>query len=1342
MSDTWGGGLSFGGADAASAGNGNPMNGGPAVSGADVPPQITQPVPVPDTPVAMTPGGAGVSSPSKGGIFGSGLSFPSYTTPDPQTSPLDQAADLLEQRSKRAAGIATNPLAQLFNPEAAQAAREFIPKAAEQLQTIKKQKADIAANRQQAANLGLAPGEVADEASMADRVEVAKAKALRGDLSVFKGIQTVDPKTAEAIAPQVYEVVASHLGKAQLAFDSLAGMQNQGQYETKLAQLRKEGTLTDLEALGLKVPQSFDAFSAAKAREGQALREARVASESTRTALEARNTYQPMEKKEAETYAGRITTAYGDQIGNGSWSANVAAGTRGLVVNGAADPRDLGKKFTLATPEQRKAISEDAKVATPKEDLEKFRANNRTYELATTDAKGNKLPDGQINTNPNVQQGIAEGLASMLRGGQGGANIGLLKIETNKRGYVQGLMDTIKTNFAGAVNTLSEKEIRPYLTNLTQKQQRDVLDVLHAYNSKDVGDRLEPLAERAGALGMDRTAFGLSKGEFAGPLDEALERGRQAQIDRMMPNHQSIGGGDGVLQLAAQRPGANAIQPPAGSSGATTVLPGAQPLQTPVQQANGAAPGPGLSPAAAPGAQVQPVPPGPQPSPATGPGGGPPQPQTIAGQTVTAPPIPGASPSYLARVQQIETRGEKDPWTAGNDKSSAKGAFQFINSTWAASKPPGAPDDPRKATPAQQTEAAATLAARSASSLQKNGLEVNDRNLYIAHNLGDGGAKTLLTANPDADARTVVGEAAARNNPLFFRGKPTVATALARYQAEMNGSLDDSGPKPKPGSGGATAEAPGIMTRVSRMLSQGVAGDGATRDKAVADVGNAAVEHAPAIGATIGGITGGPVGGAAGGAGGQVVKDAIQGNEQSATRIAKEGALGGVLGVASEARPVAAAIARVMGAGGVEGGAKAIEGGDAADVAEAAGKGGALALGGEALGRFISAAGPAAHKLFSKFTPDAQAELSAQAGKLVEARKVLQTEQPKLAGEGAGPNPAYEAAKKAEDDASQYIKDHGQKPDDMAYAYEQVKGGTSAGEAMTMRKAEGEKSSVGEGYNQIRSDVNDATKGQKNVKPNQSVPNGPIAQLRTAENPTGRVPEVFRPDAEHAELLIKAPAANWGEKWQQLQDAGSELIKKRMAFLADNDKPSAEAMNNIFDGVRNQQKAVAEHIFGKERGAEVISHLENLDKRYAKIMNATAGMSYQRMQQIIQGGNTPARRELEANFKEFAKDDPSALRAFNAMKAGAQGRMGEEAKLMVPIIAGEFAANAGGIPTVGAISAAVGGHRLVTLMREYMNAKLLGKAVTFSDFAIAGLRQHQGQVGNMTRTAVQNAALQ
>jgi hypothetical protein len=43
-----------------------------------------------------------------------------------------------------------------------------------------------------------------------------------------------------------------------------------------------------------------------------------------------------------------------------------------------------------------------------------------------------------------------------------------------------------------------------------------------------------------------------------------------------------------------------------------------------------------------------------------------------------------------------------------------------------------------------------------------------------------------LQADPNADARSVVGEQAARNNPTFFKGRPTVAKVLERYTEEMN----------------------------------------------------------------------------------------------------------------------------------------------------------------------------------------------------------------------------------------------------------------------------------------------------------------------------------------------------------------------------------------------------------------------------------------------------------------------------------------------------------------------------------------------------------------------------
>ena len=548
MSDTsFGGGLDLGPSTGPVSVGGAPLA-GPGSNGADVPPAMPSAPPVPQARGPQD--------------FGSSLKTyfmgPTYAPPDPQASALDQSADLLTQRVKRANEVAADPIRQFFDPGTVQKARDFVPKAAEALQTIRTQQAAIAAGKQQAATLGLAPGEVADEATQADRVQAAVAGALKGDLNKFRGLQVVDPKTAETIQDQVAEVAGGHMKNAQLAFDSLSGMTNSGQYDAKVNELRKNGTLSDLEALGLKVPPTFDAFNAGKAAEGKALRDARIGLDTIRNKLEARNTFQPMEEKEAKTYESAWKTVYGDEIKTQP-SRNAATNARGGIIDGYDDPRKLGKGAVLATPEQRKSIREDAELAVPKEDLEKFRANNRTYGLATTTSEGVKIPSeglvnkkGEriyINTNPNVQQGIAEGLASALRGGQGGANVGLLKIETSKRGYIQSLLDSIKSNYAGAIDTLSGEQVKPYLTTLTQKQQRDVLDFIKGYNEGSIPDRLTKTAKRAGALGLDAAALGLARTN-SGLRCRRHRRRPQSADCAGHARHQAIGGGRGCCRTA------------------------------------------------------------------------------------------------------------------------------------------------------------------------------------------------------------------------------------------------------------------------------------------------------------------------------------------------------------------------------------------------------------------------------------------------------------------------------------------------------------------------------------------------------------------------------------------------------------------------------------------------------------------------------------------------------------------------------------------------------------------------------------------------------------------------
>lgn len=1307
-SSSFGSGLGFGGGGGAAA--------GPGDNGADVPPAAPKAPPAAPT------------------VFGSGIGA-HYTPPDPQTTALDQTADMLEQRVKRANAVASNPILQFFSPEGVQAARSFIPQATEQLQKIKQQKADMAANRQQAATLGLAPGEVADEASQADRVEVAKAKALQGDLRVFKGLQAVDPKSAEAIQDQVHETVAGHLTKAQFAFDKLSNMRNEGEYGAAVNSLRQDGTLTDLERLGVKVPGSFDAFNASKAREGQALREARIGVDTMRQKLEDRNTYQPMEEKEAKTYNGRMTTLYGDQVTNGTWSNNKASGTRGLVVNGASDPRELGKSFTLATPEQRKAIKEEFDEAVPKEDREKYRAFNRTYQLATTDAKGNAVAADKINTNPNVQQGVAEGLASMLRGGSGGANVGLLKIELAKRGWAQGAIDGLVGNYAGAVNTMFANADKPYLSAVTQKQIRDVMDVLKTYNDSNIGDRTSQIAQRAGALGLDSAALGFGKSEATGVVGDALKAGRDAQVARMLPYHQAIGSGDGVFQLGAQRPGAGATSGPPGSA-TTTQLPGATPLQTPVQQSqNPPAPvAPSSTPAPGGGAPSAGAPSG-GPG-ATGPAGGSPPPQpaapvTIAGQQVSMPALPpGASPNYLHATQRIESGREKDPWKAGNDKSSAGGAFQFINSTWAADKPPGAPDKARDATPQQQTEAAAVRATKNAAVLTKAGIPVNDTSLYVAHNLGEGAGPKLLTADPNADARTVVGEAAARNNPLFFRGKPTVQTVLARYDSEMKGGTQPpAGVKPLPGSDTAASGQPSFLQRISRALSQGIPGDGAAKDAAVKEVGDAATEHAPAIASTLGAVAGsaaGPAGtmagGGAGGSAGQMLKDYLQGSAQSPARIAKEGALGTVLGVGGPARPVLSAVARATGAGAVEAGADAMQNGVTPDTVDAGLKGAANAAGGELFGRALGMAG---HKVFSMFAPDAKAAVQMAAKSYAEATATLKTETPKLPGVGGaagGPNPKYEAAEAAKVKAETTLKDAGLVPEEAAYAHKVAGEGVPKQEAEAARPGAVEQERVGAGYKQLETEVGAAGTGA--VKPTPKLADGPRAAVENKQ-----VSATHAELADHVEMAITAPAKNWQEKWTQLKDARSQLLQAErdaMSSTSPGRTKTAQDMRTLADTVRTQQAEAAKYVFGEKDGEAFMARLKVLDVRYRNLMEATNNGDLAKAA-VMKG--EPG-REAERKFVAFAHDDPQAIAAYRAMR----GIKGDLAEATVP-----WTVAVEGLPVVGKVVKAV---KLAGLLKEWARERTAGSAVKFSDLVktnegAAGVGQNLRDLGG---TAVQRGA--
>ena len=1345
MADTYGGGLdlqSVGGLAQAELGNLDNSGTLPAASGAPAPTPAQAPMPPPQQQAP--------ASPQFGSSLKSLLPGPQYDAPDPQTSALDQSASLLKQRIDRASSIAANPLAQFFAPEQAAAAREAVPKMTEQLQQIKGQQQQAVDIKQTARNWGLTNpnqfGEQATDTTLAN--EALRQWKDEGNFNAYKALSGLSPEwanRANLYMPDAMSKFGTHVAAVQTGIQALnaaASTSSEQAYQAARDKVIKDN---DLSALGIKVssiPATLNDWMANRGSlEAQYNGAARTLN-SFRARQDQLNQAVPISDAKV---AGQIEGTY--QFGNGEAIPGAKAVSLpgygdvqgAMLPPGSRDTTQYGKTWSAASPEQVKTVRDQLGAEEVKGALSKYKIAREFNDTAHNDkmytsAAGNALIADELGA---IGRDVAEG-------SKAAGTVGLTKMLEAKYGTLDVARNRLNTELSAFQSWVSKGgDANPRLSRPSIEGIKAVAQFKHDEALKEAQDRISQPLETAGRYGMKPENIGIDKELLNSPLASTYSNAlRDAKNTIDSYPMVTIGDRRVMLPTGSNVPGAKVLPlDHSGQSGQTPDVTSKPTSPAPSQpSATGGAGQPPNPQQQGPAAVGQP--PAAPPSPQQPSGGG--TPFTVAGQQVAMALPPGASPTYVNSLQRIETGNSRNPWTAGAPGTSAGGAYQFVKSTWDANKPPGAPDRAADATPAQQTAALEKLTATNASALQTAGLPVNDTNLYVAHNLGPTGGAALLKANPNADARTVVGETAARNNPTFFKGRPTVATVLGRYQANVAQDISDTVPRaPAPPPGAAAPNQPGNPMDDPAAIAWNQltpAQQEQGRKGGVDMLAGAAPAAASTVGALAGGALGGPLGavagGAAGGGAGQALGDYLRGNAQSPAKMAEQAALGGVLGVASEARPLLSAAGRVVGTGAIEAGTEAAKGGDTADVLGAGARGAAEGLGGEALGRFVSSAGATAYKALSRYTTSAQSELSAQAGKLAAAREILKTEQPKLAGD-AGANPKYEAAQKQADDATAAIKDHGQNPDDMVHAYEQATSGVSAGEAAVMRKAQSEKTATSQGYNQLRQDVRDTGVGVP--KANQPVPDGPLAQIRTASNPTGAVEAKFAPDAEHAEMLIKAPAKDWGEKWQQLQNAGTELIQKRMSFLQNGDKPSADAMDAIFKGVRNQQKAAASYVFGAEKGKQVIAQLEDLDQRYAKVMNATQGMNYGKMRSVIQAGNTPERRALEKNFTAFAGDDPSAMRAFNAMKAGAKGRLTDEAKLMVPLITAESLAHLGGVPTLGVVSAVVGGHRLYKVMQEYANAKVLGRPVTFQDFFNREIRSGAGQVA---ASAVRRATVQ
>lgn len=153
----------------------------------------------------------------------------------------------------------------------------------------------------------------------------------------------------------------------------------------------------------------------------------------------------------------------------------------------------------------------------------------------------------------------------------------------------------------------------------------------------------------------------------------------------------------------------------------------------------------------------------------------------------------GALSGTVGKIIGAESSGVAN---AKNPRSTATGAGQFIDSTWVSTLSRNRPDlvkgksrqqilemrkDPKLS--GQMTEA---YANENAEGLKKAGLPVTEGTIYLSHFAGLGGARSLLRANPNASAESVLGSKAANDNPKTIKGK-TVGEVIRWADNKMGG---------------------------------------------------------------------------------------------------------------------------------------------------------------------------------------------------------------------------------------------------------------------------------------------------------------------------------------------------------------------------------------------------------------------------------------------------------------------------------------------------------------------------------------------------------------------------
>ncbi len=148
----------------------------------------------------------------------------------------------------------------------------------------------------------------------------------------------------------------------------------------------------------------------------------------------------------------------------------------------------------------------------------------------------------------------------------------------------------------------------------------------------------------------------------------------------------------------------------------------------------------------------------------------------------------GVNPQYFNKLGVESANTWKSNLTS---HTGAKGLFQFTNKTWRemTTKYPEAFKGVNvdRMDPRANTIATALYAKENAQGLQKMlGRAPTNAEVYMAHNVGLGGARSLLRADPNVQVSKVLDRGVYGPNPKFFSGgRVTVGEALRRYRKDI-----------------------------------------------------------------------------------------------------------------------------------------------------------------------------------------------------------------------------------------------------------------------------------------------------------------------------------------------------------------------------------------------------------------------------------------------------------------------------------------------------------------------------------------------------------------------------